>query len=52
MVSAYEIPYSPGRPDDWATDPRRVWDALEELGDRKVESHIDLVALATEEAFS
>ena len=34
MITAYDIPYSPAVKSDWTTDPRRVWDALEEMSAR------------------
>ena len=35
MITAYDIPFSPGDPTMWDEDPRTVWHALEEMATRQ-----------------
>ena len=57
MPDASNQTYSPNDLSDWSTDPRETDAALDELAQRvkdnlPKETHIDLIALAVEHAFS
>lgn len=47
MITAYDIPFSPGDPTMWDEDPRTVWHALEEMATRQA-SDVDGPASSTD----